>query len=181
MQYVNQRQFAEMKGVTAEAVRLAIRDGRLRNCLHWPEGKKKPLLDPVMAAAEWEANTRHDKRKNAKNDIRGPYIRAPLETEANMSLVAATRLKEEYAAKLMQLKFDRESGKVIEAEQVKKEAFKLARTVRDGLINIPDRVAAEFAGCTNAAEIHMRLTDEIRQALEALAAIPEPEPDEVPA
>jgi hypothetical protein len=36
------------------------------------------------------------------------------------------------------------------------------------MLNIPDRVSAEFAGIQNAAEIHMRLTDEIRKALESL-------------
>lgn len=178
MDLVNQRQFAELKGCTAEAVRLAIKDGRLKNCLQYLPGKKKPLIDPVMAAAEWEANTRHDKRFNVSPEYKEPHIRQRQLDPSAMDLAAATRLKEEYAAKLMQLKFDRESGKVVDAADVKKEAFKLARTVRDSMLNIPDRVAAEFAGCSTAAEIHMRLTDEIRQALEALAALPEPEPEQ---
>lgn len=169
MKLLNQREFAELKGCTAEAVRLAIRDGRLKNCLHAIPGKKKPLIDPVVAAAEWEANTRHDMRLNAKTDIRVPFIRAKKDDATAMALNDATRMKEEYQAKLAQLKFEKESGQLVDADAVKAEAFKIARTVRDSMLNIPDRVAAEFAGINSTHEIHTRLTEEIRKALEGLA------------
>jgi hypothetical protein len=51
------------------------------------------------------------------------------------------------------------------AEPVKAEALKLARTVREAMLNIPDRIAAEFARLTNAHAIHARLNEEIQVAL----------------
>jgi hypothetical protein len=42
----------------------------------------------------------------------------------------------------------------------------VARLVRDAMLNIPDRVAAELAAETNQFKVHQRLTHEIRRALE---------------
>ncbi len=40
---------------------------------------------------------------------------------------------------------------MIDAEEVERNAFKIARTVRDAMMNIPSKVAAEFAGTTLVA------------------------------
>lgn len=174
-------EFARKKGVTSEAVRKAVKTKRLVNSLVYGIGKK-PKLDPVLAAQEWEKNTDHSKRF-VGSDIRvqlqdKPVERANGEPAPAMagqaisapSLTQSRQLHEAYRARLAKLEYEEKSGKLVEAEKVKDEAFKLARTVRDAMLNIPDRVAAEFAGTSNAAEIHMRLTDEIRIALESLAA-----------
>jgi hypothetical protein len=76
--------------------------------------------------------------------------------------------REHYNAELARLKFEETAGKLIDADLVREEAFKLARIVRDSLLALPDRVAGEFAGETNQFRIHTRLTEEIRRALVSL-------------
>lgn len=86
-----------------------------------------------------------------------------------MTLNEAKTSKEIYLARMAKQDYEERSGKLVEAEAVKASAFKVARTVRDGLLNLPDRVAHELAHETDAAAVHLRLTQEIRVVLEALA------------
>ena len=58
----------------------------------------------------------------------------------------------------------------VAVEQVKKEAFRLARIVRVGMFGIADRIAAEIAGISDPFVIHKKLTDEIRSALAEVKA-----------
>jgi hypothetical protein len=48
-------------------------------------------------------------------------------------------------------------------------AFTKARTVRDNLLNIPDRLAATLAAEADVDKVHQMLTGEIRKALDELA------------
>lgn len=181
MPLVTQKEFAAMKGVSAEAVRQAIAGGRLKKCLHWDGIHKKPKLDPVVAAQEWEKNTDHTKRYRG-NDIRVPLpgqsepkppaptaIRSDDAPASGPSMMQSRAIREAYQARLAKLDYEERTGKLVDADAVKAEAFKIARTVRDSMLNIPDRVAAEFAGINNTHEIHTRLTEEIRKALDGLA------------
>jgi phage terminase Nu1 subunit (DNA packaging protein) len=166
-------EFARMKGVTAPAVHKAIDTGRLKKCIVKGIGKK-PKLDPVIAAQEWELNTHHAKRTMGA-DIRKPEIPeqesridgvqqsmgVPSVNQSNAVLTA-------YKARIAKIEYEERLGKLVPAADVKAEAFKIGRIVRDSMLNIPDRVSAEFAGITNAYEINMRLTEEITKALEAL-------------
>ena len=57
----------------------------------------------------------------------------------------------------------------IDVARIKKDFPLLARTVRDGLLNLPDRVAHELAHETDPSAVHLRLSSEIRAVLTALA------------
>lgn len=85
-----------------------------------------------------------------------------------MSYTKARTAREAYNAQLARLEYEERSGKLVNADEVKAEAFRLARTVRDAMMNIPDRVSAELAGEMDARNIHALLTDEIRKAMESL-------------
>ena len=86
------------------------------------------------------------------------------------TLAQSRAVREAYMAKLAKIEYEKAIGKLIESDTVKVQAFKVARQVRDGLMNIPDRVAAELAHETNPAQIHARLQREIRDVLASLAA-----------
>lgn len=177
-QAVTVSEFARMKGVSHEAVRKAIISKRLVNSIIYGQGKK-PKINPVLAAEEWEKNTDHSMRFVGK-DVRvvpqpqperpaaAPRLVDDAAPSTGLSLNQSRQVHEAYKARLAKLEYEEKSGKLVEAERVKDEAFKIARTVRDVLMNIPDRVAAEFAGISNTGEIHSRLSDEIRIALESL-------------
>lgn len=56
-------------------------------------------------------------------------------------------------------------GRVVSKEEVEKEAFESARTLRDQLFNIPDRVATVIAAERDPVRVHEALTREIRRVL----------------
>lgn len=171
-----------MRSCSVEAVRKAIRSGRLKNSVVQPDGSAKPKIDPVLANAEWELNTDKSQQKNVKNKPAPaaplqPYIRNP---EAPMSdgpprlgdapdlASSAKSTKEYYAAQIAKLEYEAKAGKLIDADQVRHEAFRLARSLRDRVLNIPDRLAAELAGIKDRKEIHKRISHELRIALTEL-------------
>lgn len=78
-------------------------------------------------------------------------------------------IREAFMARLAKLEYEEKSGKLVPVDQVKADAFKTARIIRDGLLNIPDRVAHELAHETDPTAVHLRLTAEFRAVLEALA------------
>ena len=59
-----------------------------------------------------------------------------------------------------------EAGKYVDADEVKVAAFNKARIVRDGLLNIPDRLAALLAAESDEHKVHKLLASEIRAVLE---------------
>lgn len=75
---------------------------------------------------------------------------------------------EHFRAELARLDLEEKEGKLCEAEKTKREAFSLARSVRDAVNTIPDRVANQFAAETDSVVIHQSLTEELRKALERL-------------
>lgn len=91
------------------------------------------------------------------------------------TVAEARAYRERFEALQARIKYDKEIGKLVDTADVKKQAFKLARGVRDAMMNIPDRVSHELAAQTDPARVHQRLTEEIRQALADLAGEGEPE------
>jgi len=77
-------------------------------------------------------------------------------------------VRETYLARLVRLEFEVKTGKLIDAEESRHAAFQDNRRVRDLLLAIPDRTAAQLAACSDAAECHRLLAAEIRRACEEL-------------
>ena len=86
------------------------------------------------------------------------------------TILLKTRIKNEMErGKILETKAKVEAGQLILVEEVKNEAFNKGRIVRDGLMNIPDRVASLLASINEASKIHEVLSQEIRIALEELS------------
>lgn len=77
--------------------------------------------------------------------------------------------KEEFRAKLVELEYEERVGTLVRKDEVEKEQFRLGRLVRDGILNIPSRLAGILAAETDQRKVHDLLETELRQALEALA------------
>lgn len=84
-------------------------------------------------------------------------------------LTVSRERREHYQAELAKLEVDHKRRELVAAESVKKEAFSLAKTIREALVSIPDRVANVLAAETDPTLIHQALSEEIGQALERLA------------
>lgn len=154
METITLREFSRRHNISVEAVSQAIKDQRLVGSVV-RNHKGVPRLNEELALQEWAGNT-----IPAKNRL-GNSI------EVDGASYAESRAKREaYNAELARLELEEKQGTLVDAEQVKKDAYATARQVRDGMLNIPDRVAAELAALTDQFEVHRRLTEEIRKALE---------------
>ena len=90
-------------------------------------------------------------------------------SELEIPHINESRAKSEYfRSELARLDLEVKEEELVEASLVKRQAFTSARTVRDALGNIPDRVSNMFAAETDPVAIHEALTTEIRKALESL-------------
>lgn len=171
-----------MRGVSGEAVRKAIASGRLVRSVVYDE-KGRPSIDPDLAEQEWSDQTHpsHGGKRGAasvkKSLTDDPVTDAapPDEPRTTPAAAAATfaqsrAIKEAYLARLAKLEFEEKSAALVKADAVKNEAFKVARLVRDALLNIPDRVSADLAADADAFTVHRKISLEIRKALEGLNA-----------
>ena len=90
-------------------------------------------------------------------------------SELQIPNINESRAKSEhFRAELARIDLEVKEEELVESSLVKRQAFTAARTVRDSLGNIPDRIAIQFAAETDPVEIHRVLTNEIRNALESL-------------
>jgi hypothetical protein len=74
-------------------------------------------------------------------------------------------VRENYLARLAKIEFEERSGKLVSRDEVEVAAFNRYRTFRDGMLNIPDRLAAVLASETDPARVFELLSAEIRKAL----------------
>lgn len=171
MARVSIREYARRRGVSHTAVMKAIKSKRLEKAV-FPDG-----IDTEIADSEWSKQPQEilkdqpTLRPSAKPPPPvqdEPITAGPAFDKVSSTYAQSRAARETYAARIAKLEFEERSGKLIEAEAVKNESFKLARIVRDAMLNIPDRVAAEFAGETNQFKIHARLSEEIRKAIASL-------------
>jgi hypothetical protein len=93
----------------------------------------------------------------------------PASDPGGPSLAQAKRAIAVYQAELARLSVMREKGELVLAEEVKGEAARLARQVRDLLLIIPSRNAARVAAMGDPEEVRSLLQGEIEGALRGLA------------
>jgi hypothetical protein len=152
MPLVSVRKYAEHRGVSHTAVQKAIKQGRIHPT---PDGK----IDVEQADRDWGRNT---------SPVNAPKRAPKARTEAatgGPTYAQSRAVRELYLARLAKIEFEERSGKLVSRDEVTVAAFTKARTVRDNLLNIPDRVAGLLAAETDATRAHQILTDEIRKAL----------------
>lgn len=162
--------YAKHRGVSLQAVLRAIREGRLTTSAVQRESGRWDI-DVDHADREWLANTdsgqgapAHAKHRS-QADTRPEITAEPAE---QITYAEARAQHERFKARLAQLELETRESKLVAADDVKRESYKVARQVRDALLNIPDRVAGELAAETNQFKVHQRLVAEIRRALEEL-------------
>lgn len=176
------RGYARRRGTSAPSVLRAIRRGRLVKSLVWVAGVAQ-IADPDLADQEWAANTDHSRAPGAVKEgaaRAGAVNRAvtqghvtqetPKDAEPPAgSLAASSRDEKFWKARQAELDYRREAGELVDVKAVAKEAFERSRIIRDALLNVPSRIAAELAAETDPGRMHMKLDAAIREALNAAA------------
>jgi len=89
--------------------------------------------------------------------------------QSGASFAQARTVEMVFRAKLRKLEYEVRQGKVIEAEVIRKSMTDAGRTLRDGLLGLPDRLATVLAAESDAKKIHVTLKTELSRELEALA------------
>ena len=174
MARISQRRYAQRVGVSHVYINRLVREGKLPADA---EGRVDPdEADRVLAAFREPA-------RSSRRTARDTVVRVP-DAESRPRLSAATglpergdlptlllktRIKSEVErAKLLELKAKVETGKYVDADEVRVAAFNQGRIVRDNLLNVAGRLAAVVAAENNERRCFDLIDEEIRQAIVAL-------------
>ncbi len=172
------KQAADLLGVDPSRVSQMVKEGKL-TVLTDDAGVR--YLDGLTVQREYRENTDHAKAI-------GPRVRdgklaavgdtspatAPAEGEGEEFTVpklndSKARL-EYFKAQTAEVEYRKKVGELVEVETVRREAFESARALREAILSVPDRLAAELTAETDPNRVHSRLTEELTIALEAVAA-----------
>ena len=158
--HVSLRQLAKALGVSEGAVRKAIKAGRLRSSIGQESNGKPTCRDLALAKVEW-----------AENRTRPPGDGKPVAIAAERpGSLAEAQIRVTFQREVkLELENMKARGQLLDAVEERRRDFECARTVRDNILNVPDRLAAELAAESDPGRVHARLDDELRSALEALA------------
>ena len=191
-QLVKPAELALIKGVSKATVSEAMKV-RIKDAIVEVGGRR--MLDRDQALELWDQNTRRNNnakigeagrardRRPSRPDPPSPATSPPPATTAAAVAAKVMSLpddsipglnesmerKEHYNAELAKVKALQARQEVVPLDVVKREAFALAKAVREALINIPDRVANQLAGESDPAAVHQLLSDELISALGQLA------------
>lgn len=159
---ISLREFGRLIGVSGEAVRKAVDTGRIpREAMGeilLSSGRARPAIKDIdLAKRSWGANTNealsHQKGKPRADKVADPERRE--QSEPSQSLPAgpasasgfakAKAVRETFQAKLAQLEYEEKSGKLISTEKVRIAQFTQGQLIREAVLNMPDRIAAQLA------------------------------------
>jgi len=172
-------EFAAIRGCTKAAVTHASKS-RIAAAVVIKDEKK--WLDRDLALELWNKNTiANSVSKVSRPDPVDPpppkdarELRERLEAlpdDAIPDLNESRARREHYQAELAKLQVTQQRGDLVPAEEVKKQAFQIGRSVREALSNLADRLSHQLAGETDPTVIHQLLSDEHRDALLALVEV----------
>jgi hypothetical protein len=113
-------------------------------------------IDSDQADREWATNT----------EARPVGSRRPARDEDDAFGAAqytkARAVREHYQARLSKLEYEEKVGSLISKDEVQIATFNHFRQYRDGMLNIPDRIAAMLAAESESAKCYEILATEIR-------------------
>ena len=178
------RAYARHRGVSHVAVKKAIDTGRITPL---PDG----TIDPVVADAQWAANTTPTRRSVTAEPREAPQPAAavreipqasakvvretaepptPALSTGGTSLLQARTVNEVVKAQTNKVRLARLKGELVDRSQAVAHVFKLARAERDTWLNWPARISAQMAASLNVDPhvLHVALDAAVRQQLQDL-------------
>ena len=183
MPLVTQSEYAKLRGCSEAAVSTA-RKKRIKAAEVIQDGKV--LIDSEKADDLWARNSRPRRGGNLPRTPPPPRAEPPpptnlltdeqlmalvsrLPEDAIPSIIESEARKEHYLAekhKIAALQAREEVGSIRDMER---EAFALAKSVREGMLSIIPRISADLAALGDAFEVEQLLEAEVITALRVLA------------
>ena len=156
MALISQAEWARRQGFSKQYVGKLIKLGKIK----LTDGK----IEEYTANAELESQRNVDLPQHRKGG--GTYF---VHDDIHKLLVK-TKLKNEIEkGKLLEARVKAETGELVPIDDVRSTFYAKGRIVRDGILNIPDRISSLLATIDDASQIHEILTQELRTVLEELS------------
>ena len=188
MPLVTQKEYALLRECSEAAVSTARKDGRIKAAEVIRDGKV--MIDSEKADELWARNTKRrrggirpkpepkpapESKQDSPPQISMPTDRQLLDLvmrlpeDAIPPIIESEARKEHYLAekhKIAALQARQEVGSI---KAMEREAFALAKSVREGMLGIIPRISADLAALMDPFEIEQRLEAEMLTALRVLA------------
>ena len=183
------RAYARHRGVSHVAVKKAIDTGRITPL-------RDGTIDPVVADAQWAANTTPTRRSmaDAASDKTTPQVSAasreipqasakvvrdapepptPALSSGGTSLLQARTVNEVVKAQTNKVRLAQLKGELVDRAQAVAHVFKLARAERDAWLNWPARISAQMAAGLGVEPhaLHVALDAAVREQLQDLGDV----------
>jgi hypothetical protein len=189
------RQLARLIGVSDTAVRKAERAGVFGDAVRRDAAGEPGVVDVAGAIAAWERSGRQlrgSRAQDGSSQMPTPTHPAPAmplvpidpgtEDEpddepdvavapTSPTVVQAQRMVLEERHRRLKLENDEREGSLVRVEDSMRQAFEFARVLRENIMNVPGRIAAELETEGDAARLHARLENALRDALDATANV----------
>lgn len=175
-EYARHRDAKGLPGTSLRAVQKAIATHRI-SVLTDDKGRQR--IDPEVADIQWDRNTDPDQsvRANAGRETVLPGSASGEasggrgeEREQSPYWDARTRLAVAEAAKA-ELQLEEMSGNLVRRERVERAAYEAGRLLRDMVLSVPSKIAAETAAMSDPQAVEARIRDELRKVLDELARL----------
>ena len=175
MAWISVAQFAQKLGVSPQAVRKAIAEGRLKDATR-REGKAWEI-DEAQALQEWDRNTapqfQRGRMLERQQMIQASAASAVKDKIPSQAQAAAIRTM--YQARLLELDLKQRQGELVSSADMERQRFETGRCVRDALLRTGQLMIGEIAKAAGGltpeqrAEVLLVIERHHVKALEALA------------
>ena len=162
---ITMAELAKLKNVSRMAVSKKVRSGKLDGAVVNHNGKK--LVNKEEAFRLWELQAPPSKDKSVRTQLKQEINSLPADSIPDFAESKAKR--EFYLAELAKLDVEEKKKQLVSVDEIKKSSFAKARSIREALTNLADRLSHQLAGEDDATVIHNLLSTEHREALENLA------------
>ena len=162
---ITMAELAKLKNVSRMAVSKKVKSGKLDGAVVNHNGKK--LVNKEEAFRLWELQAPPSKDKSVRTQLKQEINSLPADSIPDFAESKAKR--EFYLAELAKLDVEEKKKQLVSVDEIKKSSFAKARSIREALTNLADRLSHQLAGEDDATVIHNIISTEHREALENLA------------
>jgi hypothetical protein len=175
MRLIRKSELARIRGVTPAAITHAIRSGRIRDAVVTRNGKE--YIDHDLAMELWERNTINDDPPPPRRPAAVPDAADRDELRAIIDAIPDDEIPDINDSRKRRIYYQAEKekhdalqrrGELVPITEVRREASRLGRQVRDLLLIIPARNAAKLCTMQDQEDIRLLLQVEIESALRGL-------------
>ena len=159
---MGRNKYARHRGCSPNAILKAARSGRITAAVSWKETR--------IAAINWRLADQLWAENTTPRMAPHPGVTAGAKNATRDGTYSDARLARERAnAKLAELKYLCEIGRVVAVDDVRRSWERRLRMMRDQLLDIPARVSSIVAAESDSHRVEALLTEEITKILHELA------------